>query len=239
MTKLLSFLIVLSSVFASCQEKVQQETKDLVPQSPFVLLVDAEMETYITDARENNFLHPVRSFYMHGDSISFDSLVVLYKQEEVAAIFSEIVHVPKTEVFERKEGMTVVIESDSSDQEKSTGIIQLHFRELIQAYSHDHLASHGFSPTHLQLVHNKNNTLFMSLSSAETGTMDAIVYDKKSGHRLTGFKGNEYDGSFYLGNLTKVPEGIDTLSLALKVGEQIHYQDFAFSDVKEEDSGGE
>ena len=85
MTKLLSFLIVLSSVFASCQEKVQQETKDLVPQSPFVLLVDAEMETYITDARENNFLHPVRSFYMDGDSISFDSLVVLYKQEEAVS----------------------------------------------------------------------------------------------------------------------------------------------------------
>ncbi len=240
MVKSFCYLIILFLVFTSCKDRVPQGTEDRVAQSPFARLVTYQMDTYMSEAQEDHFRHSVRSFYMDGDSISLDSLILLYKQEEVAAIFSDIVlHRPKKEVYETKDGKPVVIKLDSSGQVKSRGRVEFHYRYLIQAYSYNHLASHGFSPTHVQLLYNKYNNLFMSLSSVETGAMDAIVYDKKSGHRLGGFKEDDYAGSFYVGNLTKIPVGVDTLSVALKVGEQIYHQDFAFAEVIEDGAEGQ
>ena len=124
--------------------------------------------------------------------------------------------------------MFVRVNKDSSDANLK---FRYYFEYLYRAYSHGHLQSQQLYPQHVQLFYNQYNNLYLSLSTAEIGAMNAIIYDKATGHQITVHRSEGYDGSYHIGNLAKIPEETDTLSMALKVGDLIYHQDFGIGDV--------
>lgn len=95
----------------------------------------------------------------------------------------------------------------------------------LNSVSFEYYRTHTFKPTFLEVSYYSDNLLSLNLGSKEHGKMSCEMFDKATGVRISGFNKDNYQGSFFLGSMTK-HDTFKEIRMLLKIDTLLYEQSY-------------